>query len=371
MSFARRRNSSNVVTLADTEAFMRFRAANLRADGKADRLDTVVGHRLIEACLERHRGRITAAVDANASLIAAIFCCWDRSASFYLVSTRRSDAGNGAISLLIWEAIQEAAAKGLHFDMEGIGNAGSVSLYSGFGGKLSPRYIAARRVEFGAFHPRFSRRSGGEPLRVSRSRGWCDAPATRHCFTVAGNFADGLPIVHKIRLLWRGCRTHAAATTERRVRCWKRFGVGLAASLAASLAGSCAPVSYSPPPATLSQTWMIGIERMRNDPVLLAPNTNRFLAVLAAMPQVQVVFVGADRNDQMFSAYTGNKLRVYSALRTDNACMEFSTSVFRAGQQVVTYGLVVPPLPAGPEPDSACVDRAAASFYQSMVSEGL
>jgi hypothetical protein len=182
-----------------------------------------------------------------------------------------------------------------------------------------------------------------------------------------GDVAGGLPIVHEIRLRWRRCRTHAAATTERRVCCWRNLCV----ALAAGVAGSCTPVYYTTAPTTLSQTWMIGIERMRNDPLLLAPNTNRFLAVLAAMPQVQVVFVGADRNDQMFSAYTGNKLRVYPALRTDNACMEFSTSVFRAGQQVVTYGLVVPPLPAGPEPDSACVDRAAASFYQSMVSEGL
>ena len=125
------------------------------------------------------------------------------------------------------------------------------------------------------------------------------------------------------------------------------------------------------PPTTLSQTWMIGIERMRNDPLLLAPFTNRFLADLAAMPMVQVVFVGADRNDQMFSAYSGSKLRVYPALRTGNGCMELSYSVFQAGQLVVTYGLVVPPLPAGPEPNSACVDRAAASFYQSMASEGL
>lgn len=134
----------DIVTPPDAEAFMRFRAANFRANGKTDSLDTALARRLIEACLERGRGRIYAAVDAKSALAAAIFCCWDRTASFYLVSTRRGDAGNGAISLLIWQAIQDAASMGLHFDMEGIGNAGSVSLYSGFGGNLSPRYIAVR-----------------------------------------------------------------------------------------------------------------------------------------------------------------------------------------------------------------------------------
>lgn len=132
-----------VVTLPDAEALMRFRTTNLREQGQRDRLDAARARRLIQACLERRQGRIYAAMDAKSSLTAAIFCCWDRTTSFYLVSTRRIDAGNGAISLLIWQAIQDAAAMGLHFDLDGIGNAGSVSLYSGFGGNLSPRYTAA------------------------------------------------------------------------------------------------------------------------------------------------------------------------------------------------------------------------------------
>jgi hypothetical protein len=43
--------------------------------------------------------------------------------------------------------------------MEGIGNAGSVSLYSGFGGTLSPRYIAVRRSNLIRFTRLF--RAGG------------------------------------------------------------------------------------------------------------------------------------------------------------------------------------------------------------------
>jgi hypothetical protein len=89
------------------------------------------------------------------------------------------------------------------------------------------------------------------------------------------------------------------------------------------------------------------------------------------MPNTQVVFVGAGRNDPLFSAYTGNKLRVYPWLHGEGNCMEFSYSVFQAGQQVATYSLVVPALAAGPEPDSACVDRAASAFYRALALQGI
>jgi hypothetical protein len=40
-------------------------------------------------------------------------------------------------------------------------------------------------------------------------------------------------------------------------------------------------------------------------------------------------------------------------------------------EQQGVFGLVIPPMPAGVEPDSACVDRAATQFYQSLVRQGL
>jgi hypothetical protein len=51
--------------------------------------------------------------------------------------------------------------------------------------------------------------------------------------------------------------------------------------------------------------------------------------------------------------------------------MELTYIVHRAGQQERTYGLVVPALAAGPEPDAACVDRAASSFYHALTQQGL
>lgn len=149
-----------------------------------------------------------------------------------------------------------------------------------------------------------------------------------------------------------------------------RGWVGLWVGLGASLAGGCTPAT-APAPATLSQTWMIGIERMRDDSLLMMPFTNRLLATLAAMPKTQLIFLAAGRNDPLFAAYAGNKLRVYPWLRGEGNCMEFSYTVFQAGLQEATYSVVVPALAAGTEPDSACVDRAAGSFYQALALQGL
>ena len=129
-----------------------------------------------------------------------------------------------------------------------------------------------------------------------------------------------------------------------------RGWTGLWVGIVASLGSGCTPVATSQP-ATLSQKWMIGVERMRDNSLLMAPFTNRFLAVLAGMPGTQLVYVGAPRNDPLFSAYTGNKLAVHSWLRGEGNCMEFTYVVFASGQQQATYSLVIPALPAGPEPD--------------------
>lgn len=149
-----------------------------------------------------------------------------------------------------------------------------------------------------------------------------------------------------------------------------RAGTALRVGIVASLIGACTPV-IGPPPATLGQTWMIGLERMRDDSLLMMPFTNRLQAALAAMPNTQVIFVGAPRNDPLFSAFPGNKMRVYPWLHGEGNCMEFSYTVFQSGQVQATFSHVVPALAAGEEPDSACVDRAATSFYQALALQGL
>ena len=124
-------------------------------------------------------------------------------------------------------------------------------------------------------------------------------------------------------------------------------------------------------PAALQLHWLIGIERMQDDPLLMLPNTNRFLNDLAAMPSTQVVFLGSAENAGLFAANATSKLRVWTWLHGERSCLQVTYTVSVAGQQEATYGLVIPPLAAGPEPDSACVDRAATEFYQALVRQGL
>ena len=130
--------------LVDPEEFIRAHKNNLAAEGENDSLDMDACRRLLNSALARKQGRIIAARNAKGEITAANFCAWDNETSYYVLSTRSRDAGNGATSLLIWEAIQYAVSKGLTFDFAGLGTKGSVLLYSGFGASVSPRFVALR-----------------------------------------------------------------------------------------------------------------------------------------------------------------------------------------------------------------------------------
>ena len=83
---------------------------------------------------------------AERNPVAAIFCVWDATTAYYLMSTRDAEAGNGAISLLLWHAIQSASQNGLVFDMDGISHKGHIHLYAGFGGRVTPRYVISKAI---------------------------------------------------------------------------------------------------------------------------------------------------------------------------------------------------------------------------------
>jgi len=140
--------------------------------------------------------------------------------------------------------------------------------------------------------------------------------------------------------------------------------------LTAGMAG-CAQPSGVPAPTALSKSWMLGIERMRDDPAPQLPFTNRFIADLAAMPRTQVVFLDNDRNSFLFDGWSDGKVLVSPWLHGEGNCMNLTYTIFQSGEQQAMFGLVVAPMPAGPEPDSACVDRAATQFYQALVRQGL
>ena len=134
--------------------------------------------------------------------------------------------------------------------------------------------------------------------------------------------------------------------------------------------GGCVPVAAPVPSASsLRQIWLIGIERMRNDPEPSLPFTNRFLFDLAAMPNVQVVYLNRE-NALLFAFDSVRRIRVAPWLRGEGNCMTLIYTPAVSGQQSLNLGAIVGSLPAGTEFDSACVDRAATEFYYTLIREG-
>ena len=140
----RAQNFLTTTTIDDPNAFYLFYTSNLDRRGLRNHYRKDVCCRAVAASLERASGRIYAAKDKNGSLAAAVFCVWDQTAAYYLLTTRIPDAHDGAVSLVLWEAIQDAAQRGLIFDFDGLINKENFAFFSGFGGVLCPRYVVTR-----------------------------------------------------------------------------------------------------------------------------------------------------------------------------------------------------------------------------------
>jgi hypothetical protein len=145
----RAQEQHTVCELQDPKEFVSVYQAHLVSRHIQNSLDLATAERVVQAALERNRGRILAARNERGEIVAANFCAWDCNSSFYIACTRREDAGNGASSLLLWEAIQHAAAKELTFDFAGLGTRGSVLHYAGFGGSVRTRFVAVRATGIG------------------------------------------------------------------------------------------------------------------------------------------------------------------------------------------------------------------------------
>jgi hypothetical protein len=138
------------VTLDDPDLFLRIYIDNMNAQRTVSDHNIPIYRALIAACLARDSGRIYAARESDGTIAAAVFCAWDGSSSYYLMSTRTLGGGNSATTFLLWNAIKDAAARGFIFDFDGVASAGAVMFYAGFGATIQPRYIVSKSRKF--FH---------------------------------------------------------------------------------------------------------------------------------------------------------------------------------------------------------------------------
>ncbi|WP_233471137.1 GNAT family N-acetyltransferase [Paraburkholderia caribensis] len=141
--------------------FLNFYEANLAARSRKNAYGTIVMGELVNAFVERQAGRLLGAYSRRGQLAGVIGIVWDCNHMYYLLSSRSQTTSGGAISLLIWEAIQEAIDRELTFDFDGFSTAAAYAFLSGFGGTLKQRlgverlgtvYAVARTIRRGVFH---------------------------------------------------------------------------------------------------------------------------------------------------------------------------------------------------------------------------
>jgi hypothetical protein len=138
----RARERWQVITLDDPAAFAVLYETNLRRRGLVNHQRRIQA--VCAAALTHDKGRILAVANNSGSLLGAIFIARDHQSAYYLLASRTPGSDNGVMSLLVWHAMRDAAASGLIFDFDGLGTPGSRVFYTGFGGRITPRFIASR-----------------------------------------------------------------------------------------------------------------------------------------------------------------------------------------------------------------------------------
>ncbi|HMV08568.1 MAG TPA: GNAT family N-acetyltransferase [Cyclobacteriaceae bacterium] len=75
--------------------------------------------KIYEATTQHNSGKVFVAKDSGNRVQAALFLVWDANSAYYLAGGTDSQAPGGTFSLLMWKAIQHAAAVTRQFNFEG------------------------------------------------------------------------------------------------------------------------------------------------------------------------------------------------------------------------------------------------------------
>jgi lipid II:glycine glycyltransferase (peptidoglycan interpeptide bridge formation enzyme) len=135
----------SVVAIEDPDLFTRSYLANVDRSGKINRIDFSQFPTLFSECQIRKCGEILSAIADDRSPAAMVYLVWGHGVMYYLLSTRDPKmADSGAVSLLLWSAIQRAHQRNLNFDLDGVYTSGTARFLSGFGGQIKVRLVVTR-----------------------------------------------------------------------------------------------------------------------------------------------------------------------------------------------------------------------------------
>lgn len=142
----RSQERNRVADQDDPEEFLRFYAANCASRRQLNRYATATVRKLLELCVARDQGRpFLARAPGNDQPNAGIFVIWDQNSMYFLMSTRTPDCtDSGAVSQLVWLAMNEAHRRGLRFDFDGVSSPGTFRFLSGFGGEVATRFLVEK-----------------------------------------------------------------------------------------------------------------------------------------------------------------------------------------------------------------------------------
>ncbi len=129
----------------DPVDFLQLYADHRRQRDQVNHYDNLRARRALARSIERDQGRIYLCRDRITGAVSAgIAVIWDSRHMYFLMSTRSVKADSGAVSLLLWNALQEAQRRGLCFDFDGVNGVGSYRFLSGFGGTLARRHVVEK-----------------------------------------------------------------------------------------------------------------------------------------------------------------------------------------------------------------------------------
>jgi len=143
----RRAQEKDIVSVCDDpDKFIQYYELNCQSRNLVNRYQDPRTKKLLRLCMERDQGKIFLSKDRTSGAVnAATFVVWDDSSMYFLMSTRSTDtADNGAVSLLVWEAMNEAHRRGLKFDFDGIISPSTFRFLSGFGGDVARRLVVEK-----------------------------------------------------------------------------------------------------------------------------------------------------------------------------------------------------------------------------------
>jgi hypothetical protein len=147
-----------VVSTATATAFIKTYELDLLRKVLRPYAPLEIARDILEEGLRRNQARVFTAIKRDTGEIdAALACLWDHDQYYYWMSTRRpatkgeSKPNQGALKLVLWSAIQDAAARGLNFDFDGVGTGpsnqrGKSQLYERLGAEPCIRYRVKRET---------------------------------------------------------------------------------------------------------------------------------------------------------------------------------------------------------------------------------